>query len=139
MPILNYTSQIAADKSIMEIQKMLSMRGATKIIIDYEGSDPVSLTFALSIDGRLIPFSLPANIQGVYQSLHSQKINKRFKTIEHARKVAWRIMKDWTAAQMAIIDAHMATLDQVFLPYAITPGGQTFYNHIKSNSYKLLK
>jgi hypothetical protein len=41
----------------------------------------------------------------------------------HARKVAWRIIKDWVAAQLALIEAEQATLAQVFLPYCVMQHG----------------
>ena len=36
---------------------------------------------------------------------------------EHATKVAWRVVKDWLEANLALIAAQMATIDEVMLPY----------------------
>jgi hypothetical protein len=34
---------------------------------------------------------------------------------EHAARVAWRVIKDWLEANLALIAAQMATIDQVML------------------------
>lgn len=36
---------------------------------------------------------------------------------EHATRVAWRVVKDWLEANLALIAAEMATIDEVMLPY----------------------
>ncbi len=58
--------------------------------------------------------------------LKDKKVPKPLKTKEQAARVAWRIIKDWVEAQIAIIDAGMATVTQVFLPYAQTPEGTVY-------------
>ena len=56
-----------------------------------------------------------------------QKIEAKLKTLEQAQRVAWRIVKDWLEAQLAIIETEMVTLDQVMLPYMQGDNGQTVY------------
>ena len=51
----------------------------------------------------------------------------RYSTPEHAERVAWRIVKDWLEAQLAIIRTEMVTLDQVMLPYMVGDEGHTVY------------
>jgi hypothetical protein len=51
----------------------------------------------------------------------------RYSTPEHAERVAWRIVKDWLEAQLAIIKTEMVTLDQVMLPYMRGDNGATIY------------
>ena len=41
-------------------------------------------------------------------------------TREQAARVAWRIAEDWLKAQAALIDASLASLDEVMLPYMVT-------------------
>ncbi|MFN6559978.1 MAG: hypothetical protein RMY28_009240 [Nostoc sp. ChiSLP01] len=48
------------------------------------------------------------------------------------------MLKDWVEAQMAVIEAGLATLPEVFLPYAILPSGQTVYDAINQNGLKAL-
>lgn len=139
MAILNYTTEIDFEKTIGEITKCLVAHGATKVISDYVNKIPVSVTFGLEINGSLITFCLPANAEGVYRSMcKSSKVPKRLRTKEQAQRVAWRIVKDWTIAQMAIVEAQIANIEEVFLPYAITKNGNTLYNEIKSNGMLML-
>ena len=49
---------------------------------------------------------------------------------DHARRVAWRITKDWVEAQMALLATKSVTLPQLFLPYAVTDDGSTLYERI---------
>jgi hypothetical protein len=42
-----------------------------------------------------------------------------------AVRTSWRIVKDWTEAQMALVETQMVTTAQVFLPYAVMRDGRT--------------
>jgi len=134
MAILNYTSKISSEQSISEIQKILVRKGASKITTDYTDGIPTNLTFVLSIHDNVAFYSLPCRIDGVYKSIGKIKnntIRPWMKTRDQAANVAWRILKDWVEAQMALIDAELAELPEVFLPYTITRGGETLYQYIK--------
>jgi hypothetical protein len=141
MSILNYTTSINCERTISDIMKCLVKHGATKIVSDYdEDGIPSALTFCLKINITLVAFSLPANYQGVLNAMkNDHKIPKRMCTKEQALKVSWRIVKDWVEAQMAIVDAQLAEIAEVFLPYAVTPSGNTLYEDIQKNGMKMLK
>lgn len=135
MPILNYTTSIDAEKSISEIQKCLASHGANKIVTDYINGSPSSLTFCLILKGNVIGFCLPANHKGVLNAmLKNRKIPRRKCNELQAKKVAWRIVKDWVEAQMAIVEAQKAEITEVFLPYAITKNGNTLYSEIQNTN-----
>jgi len=139
MPILNYTTTIAPLKTIAEIQSILIKHGATNISIDFANQIPIALTFLVELKGEFINFRLPSNYTGVYKALCKEaKVPKRFKSEIQAQKVAWRILKDWIEAQMAIIEAGLATLPQVFLPYAVVSNGQTLYELANEKGLKFL-
>ena len=53
-------------------------------------------------------------------------------------RVAWRILKDWVEAQMAIIEAEMASIEEVFLPYLLR-GDHTLYQEIENRGFLLLE
>ena len=76
-------------------------------------------------------FRLPANVEGVSRALargyEQRRVERRFTGREQAARVAWRIVKDWLEAQVAIVEAGMMTMDQAMLPHMLAPGGQTFY------------
>jgi hypothetical protein len=52
MPILNYTTKIDAKKTVGEIQDILASHGASKIMIDYENSVPIAITFQVNTNGQ---------------------------------------------------------------------------------------
>lgn len=140
MAILNYTTSISSEKSISEISKCLVKHGATKIVTDYNGGLPNAVTFCLSINGNMLAFSLPANYIGVLNAMkRDHKVPRRLCTEEQALRVSWRIVKDWVLAQMAIVEAQLADITEVFLPYAITKGGQTLYKELQGNNMKMLQ
>ncbi len=139
MAILNYTTQIDSEKSIGEIQKCLVKHGAHKITTDFNGRLPIAVTFCLTIDDRTVAFSLPANYAGVLKAMKNDRNVPRSKcTEEQAQRVAWRIVKDWVEAQMAIVEAQLCDMAEVFLPYAITKNGMTLYREIQGDGMKLL-
>ena len=140
MPILNYTTKIPADKTALEIQKKLVKAGALTVLMEFDDSGIMeSISFRTKTPHGVISFRLPANIDGVYQAMAKDPDLTRFKpTHEHAVRVGWRILKDWIEAQLAIIEAGMAELTQVFLPYAQDKQGQTLYESISESGFKQL-
>lgn len=140
MPILNYTTKIDSYKTITEIQQILSKAGAVKMVIDNDVKVlPVALTFCINWNGNMVAFALPCNFEGVLRSMKkSTKVPRSLCNEEQALRVGWRIVKDWVAAQLAIVDAQLATLAEVFLQYSVTKHGTTLYKHIETNGQLLL-
>ncbi len=135
-PILNYTTKVSVDRSAAEIMRILSSHGASAIMVENDNTGTiVGMSFKIMIDGAPAGFKLPIKWQEVLQIIKTDpKVPGHKKNDEHAKCVAWRILKDWVEAQMAILETKMVTLDQVFLPYAITKSGQTLYEHVKSQN-----
>ena len=50
-----------------------------------------------------------------------------------AERVAWRIVKDWVEAQMAILESEMVQMDEIFLPYMVNDNGQTLFEAYRRN------
>src|SRR4051812_20246425 len=134
MSLLNYTTGIATDKTISEIQKILASHGATVILAEYDGAGQITaLNFRINLEGNQIGYRLPNDWQPVLTILTKDpKVPRPKKTKEQALRVSWRIIKDWVEAQLAIVATRMVTLDQVFLPYAMAPNGKTLYEHVRS-------
>ncbi|MFA4945911.1 MAG: hypothetical protein WC789_14585 [Lentisphaeria bacterium] len=136
MPILNYTTKIHSAKTVGEIQHILARAGARSINIDYDDhAQPVAVTFLVNVTGRLVNFRLPSNWRGVWARLRDDPaVPRNLRTEEQSRRVAWRIVKDWCEAQMAIIDSGLAELTEVFLPYAVNPeSGQTLFQEFQAS------
>lgn len=140
MPILNYTTKIDSYKTITEIQQLLSKAGAKKMVIDNDNAGlPVAMTFCIDWNGAMTAFCLPCNFEGVLKAMrHNSKVPRSLCNEEQALRVGWRIVKDWTAAQLAIVDAQLADLAEVFLPYAVTKNGDTLFKYVQSNNQLLI-
>jgi hypothetical protein len=131
MKVLNYSTTINTDKTIGEIQKILSQGGAKKILMEYEKGIPIEISFQLETTFGLTSYKLPASIEKFYEVMKRTKIPNRLKTREQAARVSWRVIKDWLEAQLAIVQASLVTMDQVFLPYLQCSTGKTLYQAIK--------
>ncbi len=141
MPILNYTTQIAAEKTITEIQKKLARAGASAVLSEYD-SDGVlnALSFRLEHNGQQVYFRLPAQIEKIYVLLQRQGVSRKLRTMEQASRVSWRIIKDWIEAQLALVEADQAEMIEVFLPYAQNPNtGNTLYHDAKDSGFAMLE
>jgi hypothetical protein len=126
--IANYTTTVPALKSINEIQGILVAHGATHILMDYKNGAPTAIAFIAATQHGDIPFRLPSNIDKVQAVLNRQRVRSEVSR-EFASRVAWRILKDWVRAQMAILETEMVSIDQVFLPYMQIGGeGKTLYD-----------
>jgi len=137
MPILNYTTKVPVEKTIGEIHKILQKAGANAVLNEYGAAGNISsISFRYPAKGGDIFFRLPADVAGVSSAL---KNDGEYRDEAHAARVAWRIVKDWVDAQMAIVTAQMAEIPQVFLPYAQTNDGRTVYERIKSEGFKMLE
>jgi hypothetical protein len=136
MPILNYTTKIDSYKTISEIQQILSKNGGKKMIIDNNNAGlPIALTFCVDWRGAQLAFALPCNFEGVLKAMkRSSNVPRSLCTEEQALRVGWRIIKDWVAAQMAIVESELASMAEVFLPYAVTKTGTTLYKYIENDS-----
>lgn len=140
MALLNYTTKIDADKTAHEISKCLSAHGASSIMTDYEDGVLSALSFRIKNGEASINFRLPCDWRPVLTVLEYQKDkNRRIEANQlQAVRTAWRIVKDWVEAQMALVETNMVTAPQVFLPYAVMKNGQTLAEHIIQNPNLLL-
>ena len=69
---------------------------------------------------------------------NQRKNNSQVKdTFEQANRVAWRIIKDWIDAQMAVLETEMVEMEEIFLPYVLNKQGQTLYEAFKENQLML--
>ena len=133
MALLNYTTKVDAHKTIADVQRLLAKAGAKAILLDYDDSgNIVALSFKMKLNDQEIGFRLPCDPNPVLLILERDpNVKHRLKNKDQARRVAWRIIKDWVEAQLAIIETKMVKADQVFLPYAITKDGSTIYDQVK--------
>jgi hypothetical protein len=140
MAILNYSTKIEPEKTVAEIQAILGKHGAKSIFTDYDEYRNVSAVgFLIMLDDKPINFRLPCNVDGVLSCLNSQKgVPNALRNRGQARRVAWRIVKDWIQAQLALVEAKQAELAEIFLPYAIDGEGRTVFQAFRESHIKQL-
>lgn len=148
MALLNYTTDTSVEKTVADIQKLLSGHNVSAIMTEYEGPQISALNFKIDINGKPMAFKLPCNWRSVKEILRKKNGNRkrvrgRLERLvddsdEQAQRVAWRIIKDWVEAQLALVEVNMVTVPQVFLPYAITKDGRTLSEKVAENPQFLL-
>jgi len=139
--LLNYTTEIAAEKTVGEIQRRLAEAGASQVLHGYDAHGNLSeLSFRINTQFGEMAFRLPANIEAVQSILQRQfkSGRSRFTSKEHATKVAWRILKDWIEAQLALLRTGQVTIEQAFLAYAQNANGETVYEVLRDRKFATL-
>jgi len=72
-------------------------------------------------------YRLPVDTAAVEKVLRADRgVPPKLKSGEQAERVAWRILKDWIEAQLALIATRMVSLDQVMLPYMLMGEGTVY-------------
>lgn len=140
MPILNYTTSVDSDKSIAEISGLLTRFGARSITTEFDSDGFASgISFIIMVEMRPLAIRLPVNVGGVYKTLDMEKgVPNRLRTMAQARRVAWRVMKDWLEAQLALFKVGQAEAGQVLMPYAVDSEGRTAYQIFRESHLKAL-
>ena len=137
----NYTTRVSATRSISQIETLLSGRGATDILKQYDRDRRCcSICFIIESDGKPLTFKLPAKIDAcervLIETLGPKARTSQLsidKKVEQAERVAWRIALNWLENQMAMIDLEQAEVAEIFFPYLYDPLTKlTLYEHAKS-------
>lgn len=138
MPLLNYRTEIPVRRTVGQVHDILANGKARAIATEYDNDgQPSALAFEINTPFGFRKFVLPVNAKAVHQVLNRQRVDRRYQTLEHAHRVAWRILKDWVEAQLAIVSTEMVTLDQVMLPYLCTDNGATIYERYRDQQLAL--
>lgn len=140
MALKNYTTQIKVEKTISEIEEILAKHGAKKILKDYDGGgDIVAVSFMVDTPHGNMPIKLPMDARAVSQILKNEaQLPQRLRDdIDQARKVGWRIIKDWIDSQIALIETRMVKIEEVFLPYAFDMiSNKTLFQKLEEKQFK---
>lgn len=134
MAIKNYSTTIPAIRTAGEIEEILIEHDARNIQKNIEEKKIVGFSFLIDTPYGERLIRLPVNTQKALTVLRqNKKKNSGVKdTEEQAEKVAWRILKDWVDAQMALIEIEMVKMEEVFLPYTIIDNfGTTVYERLE--------
>lgn len=114
---------------------------AKSIMKNCDGESITGLSFLIDTGVQQIPVRLPVKVDECLKVLKKEKRENPRKQIkdtrEQAERVAWRILKDWVEAQMALLDIEMVRFEEIFLPYIETGTGQTIYERLKDKQFLL--
>jgi hypothetical protein len=125
--IKNFSTKVPVVRTVAEIEKMLTKYGASHIMKEYYGEDPVMLTFGITTEHGQIAVKLPIKIDKIMaifkhqvnDGLLVQKYYRGEWAEKQAARVGWRIIKDWIDSQITMINIDQAKLEQIFLPYVV--------------------
>ncbi|WP_289285964.1 hypothetical protein [Parablautia intestinalis] len=141
MAILNYTTTVDSFKTVSEIEYILMKHHAKSIMKNYDGESIIGLSFLIDTGVQQIPVRLPVKVDECLEVLKKEKRENPRKQIkdtrQQAERVAWRILKDWVEAQMALLDIEMVRFEEIFLPYIETNTGQTIYERLENKQFLL--
>lgn len=138
MPILNYTTSISAQKTAEETGRILAAHGAKVVLTNYDDDGLIeSLSFQIATPQGDIGIRLPVDPDAVLKVMSRQGVTRKYLTRAHAIRVAWRIVKHWVEAQMALVDTEMARTEQVFLPYMMLDSSHTLYDAMEERHFLL--
>lgn len=143
MNIKNYTSGVPAEKSISKIEKILVELGANHINKHYESGKITAISFLIMVNGRTIPFRLPAKVDMIekvlLKGIKKPRKGTYDKIYEQSERTAWKLICDWVEIQASMINMEQAEIIEVFLPYVYDLSSDTtFYQSIKQGGFKQL-
>jgi hypothetical protein len=134
--ILCYTTSISAERTVAEIHNLLAQANVTAILSELVDGKTSAISFRVQTEFGVLTFRLPARIAEVHQILlRSKTIPPRLRTREQAERVGWRIVLAWLEAQLAMIQAGLVGLEEVFLPYCQDPAGVTLYERMRQAKF----
>lgn len=137
MPLKNYTSK--GKGTFDKITKALTSHGARTINYDYDDNGRVTgIQFEIFIAGTKLPIKLPAKVDKVAMMMYGKPMmSLNEKQASQAYNTAWANIKDWIEAQMAMIDTEMVEMEEIFLPYVLTPAGETMFEMMQTSNFLL--
>ena len=115
---------------------MLAENRAQAILTEFDNGRAIAISFRIQTEYGRITFQLPARIDKVAKVLaDSRLIPPRLRTPDQAARVAWRILRDWLEAQLAMTQASLVDLTQIMLPFAQDNQGRTVFERFKEQKF----
>jgi hypothetical protein len=143
--IKNYTSDVAAVKSVNHIERRLVDNKAKSIMKNYGPDGTLTgIAFIIPTSGQELPFKLPARVDRVEKALLKQVIRPRKETFarikQQAERTAWKILADWVDIQLAMVELDQTEIAEVFMAYLYNHKKETtFFENWKSNGFTMLE
>jgi hypothetical protein len=132
------TTDVAAEKTLMEIQSLLGRKGARQIRIDYMDNEPTGLAFTLEVNGQIIPFLMPARWERTLAAMKRNRVERRYLNAAQAKRTSWRVILMWLQAQIAFIETGQVSFAEIMTPFIQTKRG-LLYEVLVENPQLLLE
>lgn len=138
----NRSSEVPAERSMAMIEQLLVKIGATHVSRSYVSGRVEGMMFQLEASGRHLTFTIPTRIDAVEKALINDLRKPTPVAIaarkKQAQRTAWKIVYDWVAVTVSLIQLDQVEACEVFLPYLWHPGkGQTVYALLKEQDFNL--
>ena len=148
--IKNYTSEVAAARSVQRIEERLVRAGAKNILKLYESARLTGVAFIVTVNGSDMPFRLPARIDRVDAALRSQvkhpyratrgRMGTMERIAQQAERTAWALLADWVDVQMSLVELDQVELVEAFMPYIYDhQKQQTLFEKMKATGFAMLE
>lgn len=140
MALLNYTTKVSVNRTIGEIHGILAGHGAHAVVNEYAGGEVIAVSFSIdtAAHGELsirLPIDVAATLRVLQRQGANREVPRHFVRPEQAKRIAWRTIKDWLEAQMALLETEMMKMEQIFLPCVITRSGQTLFEVMENRKF----
>jgi hypothetical protein len=100
---------------------------------EFEDGEPSGLYFKMNVDGKSMPFELPARVEPIYKIMHANRFNKdEARDRSQAKRVAWRQVYRWVLIQVAMIETGMVEPGEVMFAYVQTGPKESLYKRALS-------
>lgn len=131
----NYKSSASMPNIFRAIEKTLAEHKAKQITRNYDDNGRIiSMSFVVETSRGFLTIKLPAKFDKVEKIFIAQGI--RYKE-EQPYRTAWATIRDWVDAQMALVEWEMVKPEEVFLPYAVTKTGKTYFEEFEDGKLLL--
>lgn len=138
---LNYTTKVSADVTAGECVRLLAKHGAKAVGMTFDDDQqPTGLSFRIDTDLGERGYRMEVDSTGLGMQLaEASKAGlltrampqSWYLTDEHVHAVAWRQVKDWLEANLAMIAARMWGLDRIMLPWMLVDPDTDVYQAIR--------
>ena len=138
MSLANFSTTVPVHRTADEIMSILRRNGARRIMADYDDrGDITAIVWAVEHpDYGILPFRLPVRPEKTLQVMRNDHVAFRYLNMDHAKRVAWRITKDWIRAQMALLQTEMVRMEELFLPYMLTGAKRTMFEELQDLNFR---
>jgi hypothetical protein len=131
----NHSARLTT-KPLETIQEQLSYV-ASSVQFFYKDGQAVAISFSMQINGHDVHFRLPARIREVEIKLYGKSANLTEQKKKQAYVTAWANIRDWIAAQIAMIETGMVKPEEVFLPYMLNQENLTLFEAMEKRQFLL--